>query len=65
MPDRLAFTRWLATSNAYSFLDDAVLGCLEQSYAEEVASDFGFDLGNTEQRREFRRAIDAALCEGL
>lgn len=65
MPKTQAFARWLRSSEAHPFLDDAVLGSLEQSYAEEVAQDFGYDLSIKEQRRAFSAVINEALCGGF
>ena len=65
MPKTLEFQVWLATPEAWQLLDDSVLGCLEQSHAEEVAEEFGYDLSVREHRVEFSTAIDAALGEGL
>lgn len=53
-----ALRRWLRSSDAYDVLDDAVMGCLLDSWVDELCDDFRVT------RAQFRRALDDALMEG-
>ena len=50
--------RWLLTSEAYDVLDDAVMGSLQMSTADEICGDFGVS------RKQLSQAITWALAEG-
>ena len=50
--------KWLRSSDADWFLDDAVLGCLSTNIVLEVAEDYGVSV------RDVGREINVALMEG-
>lgn len=50
--------KWLRTSSAYDVLDDAVMGSLLDSLADDLCADFGVT------RKQLRRAIAEALSAG-
>lgn len=63
---RAGWTRlqaWLRTSDAGSFMDDAVMGCLPAYEAGELLEDYGLE-DTAENRRRLGRELDAALTAG-
>lgn len=58
------FEAWLRTSNAYDFVDDAVLGSLTDNEVIEVMQDFDLDFDNKEHRSQVSQAINQAIQEG-
>jgi hypothetical protein len=61
--DWSALRRWLRTSDADWFLDDAVLGAVELATAQEILVDYGVE-PCPESYRQLGREINAALAEG-
>lgn len=63
--DAAGLRAWLRTLHAEVFLTDAVLGCLPDDEAADVAADYGYDLDRRDDRVLFGIELNAALAEGF
>lgn len=59
-----ALDRWLRSSDAHWFVDDAVLGGLPVYAVDEALEDYGIT-ATPENRRQVGYLVDAAIREGV